>query len=480
MATTVVWLQQDLRLSDHPALTHAAQRGAVVPLYIWSPEEHGAWPPGGAHRWWLHHSLSRLSDDLKSRTSQLILRRGPSLEVLRAVVAECSADAVCWHTRYAPALRERDAKIADALTADGCTVRTFQSRILHDPDEIRTGSGTPYRVFTPFWRKFQQQLSISAPLGRPRLGQQRAPATWPRTEALDDLGLTPIAQDGVDWAEDIAATWTPGEDAAQRRLARFTEEILLAYPDQRNRPDRDGTSRLSPYLHHGEISPRQVWHAVQAWIQNGVMKEAATSYLSEIAWREFSYHLLYHYPQTPQEPLREKFAAFSWSDDSDALRRWQRGQTGFPIVDAGMRQLWATGWMHNRVRMITASFLTKDLLIPWQEGAHWFWDTLVDADLANNTMGWQWSAGSGADAQPFFRIFNPVSQGQRFDPKGAYVRQWVPELKALPDQYLHQPWEAPASVLEQAGVSLGETYPAPIVDHAEARDRALAAYQQIK
>jgi deoxyribodipyrimidine photo-lyase len=294
------------------------------------------------------------------------------------------------------------------------------------------------------------------------------------------LGLTPEAQDGVDWAKGFDDAWTPGEQTAHERLDYFIDALLLDYDEMRNRPDRDGTSRLSPHLHHGEISPRQVWTAVDDWVQNAAMREAADAFLQEIAWREFSYHLLVHYPETPTEVLRDKYADFPWKDDGDALERWQHGQTGYPIVDAGMRQLWERGWMHNRVRMIAASFLSKDLLLPWQTGARWFWDTLVDADLANNTMGWQWSAGSGADAQPFFRIFNPVSQSERYDPEGAYIRRYVPELADLPTEHLHAPWDAPDDVLDAVGITLGETYPEPIVDHRVAREEALDAYETIR
>ena len=474
----LVWLCHDLRLADNPALYRAAEGAeSVIPVFIWAPDEAGDWPPGGAHRWWLHHELEALGTSLQEAGSRLILRTGSSLDALRALADATGAEAVYWNTRYEPVLRARDEEVTEALQADGIDVRTFASRILHDPDAICTSSGGPYHVFTPFWKKLQGELKVADPLPVPDL---KAPALWPESTDLEALELTPEAQDGVDWAEGLRTTWTPGEDAAHDRLQAFINDILIDYPDHRNRPDLDGTSMLSPYLHHGTLSARQVWQAVNGWVQNGAMREAADVYLSEIAWREFSYHLLYHYPTTPTKPLREKFEAFAWEKDAGSLERWQRGRTGYPIVDAGMRQLWHTGWMHNRVRMIVASFLTKDLLIPWQEGARWFWDTLVDGDLANNTMGWQWSAGSGADAQPFFRVFNPVSQGERYDPEGAYVRRWIPELDGVPAAYIHRPWEAPGEVLKEAGVTLGEDYPEPIVDHGQARDRALAAYQDVK
>ncbi|NNF57536.1 MAG: deoxyribodipyrimidine photo-lyase [Rhodothermaceae bacterium] len=481
MAATLVWFRNDLRLADHPALTRATERGeAVIPVFIWASEEEGDWPPGGAHRWWLHESLHALDTDLRSRSSRLILRSGPSLDTLRALIDATGAEAVYWNARHLPALHARDAEVRDALEADGIAVRTFASRILHHPDAVETTSGGPYHVFTPFWKKLRSQLEVAEPLPVPRLGERRAPASWPESASLDDFDLTPVEQDGVDWAEAMRAEWTPGEAGAQDRLEHFIEEALIEYPTERNRPDKRGSSMLSPYLHHGELGPRQVWHAVNAWVHNGAMREAADVFLSEIGWREFGYHMLHHYPDLPMEPLKAKFADFPWRDDAEALERWQRGQTGFPIVDAGMRQLWALGWMHNRVRMIVGSFLTKDLLLSWQNGARWFWDTLCDGDLASNTLNWQWVGGCGPDAQPFFRVFNPITQGEKFDPDGTYVRHWVPELTELPDAYLHKPWEAPAEVLTEAGVTLGSTYPEPLVDHAEARERALDAYQTVR
>ncbi len=471
----VVWFLQDLRLGDNPALDHAvAEYDAVIPLYLWTPDEHGEWPPGGAAKWWLHHSLASLDGDLRQKGSRLVLRKGAAaLPLLRAVARETGARAVFWNARYEPALRERDREVVRELRGDGLTVQVFRSRILHDPRRIQTSDGNPYRVFTPFWKKLQDAMDVGATLDRPRMGESKAPARWPASESLGALGLDPKHQ----WADGLAEAWTPGEAGAQRRLDTFIERALLDYDEGRNRPDRDGSSRLSPYLQHGELSPRQVWNAVAGWVSNRTMKDAADAYLREIAWREFGYHLLFHFPHTTTEPLNEKFERFPWDASERDMKAWCKGRTGYPVVDAGMRQLWRTGWMHNRTRMIVASFLTKDLLIPWQDGARWFWDTLVDADLANNTLGWQWTAGSGADAQPYFRIFNPVSQGNRYDPDGAYVRAWVPELAELPSASIHEPWKAKNSVLEDAGVVLGDTYPSRIVDHREARDRALEAYQ---
>ena len=295
--------------------------------------------------------------------------------------------------------------------------------------------------------------------------------------ALSELGLLPT----IPWDGGLQATWIPGEAGAQARLETLVAGPLKAYHDLRNLPDKPGTSMLSPHLRFGEISPRQVWHRVQIALQQGEIPSGTDSvtFLNEIGWREFAYHLLYHFPQTVDTPLNPAFEAFPWRHDPTGLKAWQKGLTGYPIVDAGMRQLWHTGWMHNRVRMIVASFLTKDLILPWQQGANWFWDTLVDADLASNTLGWQWAAGSGADAAPYFRIFNPITQGEKFDPDGHYVRRWVPELAAMPAKWIHKPWEAPAEVLSSARVRLGENYPGPMVDHAQARLAALAAYKEI-
>ena len=487
--TAIVWFRNDLRLADNPALHRAVDdSAAVVPLFIWAPEEEGDWPPGGAHRWWLHHALQALDANLREKGSRLTLRTGESLRELRAVLCATGADAVYWNKRYAPALFQRDLAMEEALREDGTAFEVFDSRILHDPDRIQTTSGGPYHVYTPFWNKLKATLEVPPPLGAPHMGASNAPESWPASADIGELALTPEAQDGVDWAEGFRATWSAqgagravGEQGAHERLDFFLEHKLANYAELRDRPDRDGTSMLSPRLHHGELSPRQVWHAVQDWIQNGVMRAQADVFLQEIAWREFSYHILHHYPETLTEPLKEKFKAFNFKAQSKvALERWQKGQTGYPVVDAALRQLWRLGWMHNRMRMTVGSFLTKDLLIPWDEGARWFWDTLVDGDLGNNTMGWQWCAGCGADAQPFFRIFNPVSQGTKYDPNGDYVRRWVPELKDLPTKHLHAPWDAPEDVLDKTGVTLGETYPEPIVDHKTARERALERYNKIK
>ena len=475
---TILWFRLDLRLADNPALHAAMQRARpILPVYIWAPDEEKTWQPGGASRWWLHHSLARLDADLQKLGSRLIIRRGPALETLRQLAAETKAEAVFWHRRYEPALIARDSLIKKSLQGDGLTAESFNSALLHEPWEIQNSSGRPFQVFTAFWKNCLSKSEPVKPLPTPK--SLPAPVKWPKSEKLDALELLPK----INWADGIAAAWEPGEAGAAANLRQFIKNALVDYPDGRNRPDVRGSSRLSPHLHFGEISPRQVWRAVQDAVdanrQPGTSR-AASVYLSEIGWREFAHHLLFHFPRTTNEPLRPEFAKFPWRDDDTALRKWQRGRTGYPIVDAGMRELWATGWMHNRVRMIVASFLTKDLLIPWQEGAKWFWDTLVDADLASNTLGWQWTAGCGADAAPYFRVFNPVSQGNQFDPEGEYVRRWVPELAKLPAQWIHLPWEASADELSAAKIVLGKDYPKPMVDHGVARQRALAAWEKIR
>jgi deoxyribodipyrimidine photo-lyase len=444
-------------------------------VYIWAPQDEGSWAPGAASRWWLHHSLTALAHDLEQRGSRLILRTGRTEDELTQIIRRTKANAVFWNRRYEPALRERDKQLAAHLADLGVEVQTFNGDLLVEPAEVSTKQGKPYQVYTPFWRACGEHATPDEPLPCPE--QIPAPPRWPSRVALRRLGLLPK----VDWASGFRSVWSPGTAGAYAQLERFLESGIDGYDQDRNRPDLPGSSRLSPHLHFGEISPRTVWHMIQE-SQRGRRAGAAgaQTYRKEIFWREFAHHLLHWFPHTTDEPLRDTFRDFPWAEDAAALAAWQQGETGYPLVDAGMRELWTTGWMHNRVRMIVASFLVKDLLIHWRHGARWFWDTLVDADLANNTLGWQWTAGCGADAAPFFRIFNPVTQGERFDPHGRYVRQWVPELARLPDRWLHAPWTAPESTLASADVRLGDTYPQPIVDHSEARQRALDAYKAIK
>jgi deoxyribodipyrimidine photo-lyase len=475
---TLLWLRQDLRLDDNPALAAALSGGGtVVPVFLFAPAEEGDWGPGGASRWWLHQSLKNLAADLEQRGSRLCLRgTDDSLAELLRLARECGAQRVVWNRRYEPAIRARDQAVKTALRAAGLTAESSNGALLHEPWSVATRAGTPFQVFTPFWRHCLSLPDPAEPLPAP--SQLPAPPTWPAGVSLGSLGLLPHP----DWAAGLRDAWTPGAAGAHSRLRHFLDAAFADYARRRDRPDLAATSRLSPHLHFGEIGPRRIWHATRALAaaHGDESTWRRSQFLTELGWREFGHHLLYHFPDTPLLPLRGEFARFPWKSSTEALRRWQRGQTGFPIVDAGMRELWHTGWMHNRVRMIAGSFLVKDLLIAWQEGARWFWDTLVDADLASNTLGWQWVAGCGADAAPYFRVFNPVLQGAKFDPDGAYVKRWIPELSGLPAEWIHQPWAAPPAVLQAAGLQLGGDYPAPCVDHALARNEALAALAHIK
>ena len=477
-SSNLVWLRLDLRLTDNPALAAAVERGgAVIPVFIHAPEVESPWLPGGASCWWLHQSLRELAARLLERGSQLVIRRGPALATLRTLVKETGATAVFWNRRYEPAVIARDAKVKEGLRDEGLKVESFNAALLHEPWMIRNKSDKPFQVFTPFWKQCLNEPEPAEPLPAPK--NIFPPSKWPKSLALDELELEPKKN----WADGLRATWQPGEVGAIENLRKFLTQAFDDYSEKRNRPDITGTSRLSPHLHFGELSPRQIWHGLKAMAAKRGLPTATwrnSQFLAEVGWREFAHHLLFNFPHTHAEPLRPQFKHFPWRKDAAALRAWQKGRTGYPIVDAGMRELWTTGWMHNRVRMIVASFLVKDLLLPWPDGARWFWNTLVDADLASNTLGWQWTAGCGADAAPYFRIFNPVSQGEKFDPNGDYVRRWCPELAKLPDEWLHRPWEAPAEIFTRAGIQLGRDYPEPIISHATAREVALEAFARMK
>jgi deoxyribodipyrimidine photo-lyase len=457
--TAIVWFRQDLRVEDNPALFEACQNyKQVLPVYIWAPEEEGAWAPGGASKWWIHHSLESLDRDLQKIGLNLTIRVGSSQKELEKLIKETDATAVFWNRRYEPSSIERDKKIKANLKIK---TESFNGSLLWEPWTICNGSGNPYKVFTPYYKACLADIEPTPPLAIPKKSSSPKVNSVP----IAELNLLPR----IHWDAGMQATWKPSTEAAKKRLNYFLDKHVDAYSTDRDFPAIDGVSNMAPFLHHGNISARMIWHAT-----------SVQPFARQLVWREFAHHLLYHFPHTPEKPLRPEFENFPWKYDDKALHAWQKGLTGYPIVDAGMRQLWKIGYMHNRLRMIVGSFLVKDLLLPWNQGAAWFWDTLCDADLANNTLGWQWVGGCGADAAPYFRIFNPITQGEKFDPDGAFVREWVPELKGLSNEWIHKPWEAPPLILRAAGITLGKDYPFPLVDHSKARLEALAALEKIK
>jgi len=468
MSHGIVWFRRDLRLADNPALDAACRAHASVScVYVHAPHEEAPWAPGAASDWWLHQSLVALDASLQQRGTRLHVFRGDSSKVLLRLARASGAEDVYWNRLYEPATIARDTALKETLAQHGIAAHSTNAQLLVEPWQVQTKQGGPYKVFTPFWRGVRAGLSPTPPVAAPR---RIAGLPLEGSVPLDALELRPR----IAWDAGIARAWRPGEAGARKRFGAFLRRGLAEYRDGRDRPDADFTSRLSPHLHFGEIGPRQIAWRLLAPQGEAVGEAAREAFLRELGWREFSVHLLFHFPHTAEKNLNPQFDRFPWAPrDAEALARWQRGRTGVPIVDAGMRQLWRTGWMHNRVRMIVASLLTKNLRQHWLEGARWFWDTLVDADLANNTQGWQWTAGSGADAAPYFRIFNPVSQGERFDPDGAYVRKWVRELRGVPAPLVHQPWRD-ADLLRRTG------YPAPVVDLGESRAAALEAYQQMR
>jgi deoxyribodipyrimidine photo-lyase len=464
----IVWFRRDLRLTDQAALAAAAaNKGPVIPVFILDDEKAGSWKAGGASRWWLHHSLESLARGLGHLGSGLVLRRGDSAATILALAEEVGAVAI--HTGIMPEPWERaaDDAVAGALAGRDCAFHRHQTALMHDPDAITTQAGNPFSVFTPFANAFGRGVHPGPPAPAPK---HLPRTTLPKSDALADWRLLPT----IGWDSEISGHWTPGEAGAADVLDRFVGEAAEQYDIGRNEVAKEGSSSLSPHLHWGEISPWQVWAA----LETAKPGAGVTAFRRELVWREFTSHVLWHHPTLPEEPLRPEFSRFPWRRDKTGLRAWQKGATGVPVVDAGMRQLWSIGWMHNRVRMITASFLIKHLLVSWQEGEAWFWDTLVDGDLANNSANWQWVAGCGADPSPFFRIFNPVLQGKKFDPACDYVRRWVPELAPLDTKFIHDPWAAPPAALKAAGITIGKTYPAPLINLDEGRARALAALRQ--
>ena len=451
--SVILWFRQDLRLADNPALNAALASGAcIVPVYIWSPGEEGGWAPGAASRWWLHGSLSQLASRLAEKGAPLILREGPAEQALLSLARQSGSDAVYWNRRYEPAAVAVEAGLRVSLPAAGITPHSFQSALLMEPWAMQTQAGGAYQVFTPFWRSFLAKVTVASPTASPK--RLAAPERALPSLALPELGLLPKRA----WHTSLDEAWQPGEAAGREQLLGFARGALADYATARDRPDIAGTSRLAPYLHFGEVSPRQVWSAIgKASERAGISAETwrQDRYIAELVWREYAAHVLHHFPALPEGPRNAQFEKLAWRDDPQPFSAWCRGQTGHAMVDAGMRELWATGWMHNRVRMIAASLLVKNLLHRWQDGERWFWDTLVDADLASNALNWQWVAGTGPDAAPFFRVFNPDTQAQKFDPEGHYRRRWVPE----------------------AGTP---RYVQPIVELRSSRQRALEAYQALR
>jgi len=464
---TIVWLREDLRLFDNPALHHGASVGTVVPVFIY-PEGLGR-----ASYWWLHHSLEKLMLELKQQGVELILRKGKPEEVLHILFHELGANKVVWYRVYSPLGIKQGKLVKDSLGS--ANTQSFNGQLLIEPTQILNKQNLPFKVFTPFWRHCQRVLDPSPLLKEIKL---TGCSHSIKSDELLSWGLLPYKPD---WSEGLAKRWQPGEQGAQNRWEHFLESTVNRYKEGRDFPSKDNTSYLSPHLAFGEISTKQIWFDLQqAMASNEIDLNNAAKFLSEIGWREFSRYLLVHFPHIEEKPFNQKFTDFPWQNRPDLLLAWQKGLTGYPIVDAGMRELWETGYMHNRVRMVAASFLTKHCLTHWHEGMSWFWDTLVDADIANNTASWQWVSGCGADAAPYFRIFNPILQGERFDKQGDYIKKWVPELSELAPKFIHKPWEADQATRALAGVSLGDNYPWPVVDHKQARQEALDAYQAIR
>ena len=462
------WFRQDLRLSDNPGLSAASQSGHVLPVYILDDHNAAAHKMGAASRWWLHHSLTDLNTSLGGN---LRVYKGDATSIIIGLAEEYNIQEIYWNRCYEPWRTQRDAQIKKTLASKNINVHSYNSSMLWEPWNVLKNDGTPYKVFTPFYRKgCQNAQPPRKPVSAPQ-NLNLAEGNFGNC-SIEELGLLPQ----IRWDIQLEQHWEIGEIGAQKRLNDFITTGLHGYKNGRDRPAQNNVSRLSPHLHFGEISPNQAYYAALSQGENN----DTDTFLRELGWREFSYNLLYHNPDLPRKNLQRKFNNFPWLDNKSTLERWKRGMTGIPIVDAGMRQLWQTGYMHNRVRMIVGSFLVKNLLLHWSNGERWFWDCLVDADLSNNSASWQWIAGCGADAAPYFRIFNPVTQGQKFDPDGTYTRHFVPELKDLPDKYLFNPWEAPNSLLNQANVTLGKTYPEPIVDLKTSRQRALDAFQSLK
>ena len=475
----LLWFRQDLRLADNPALLAASQSGAdIIPVFILDDDSAASWRPGSASRVWLHHSLITLK---KSLSDHLHCFSGKADKIIPELCKELGISKVFWNRCYEPWQIERDSKLKTVLSEDGVEVCSSNGSLLWEPWEVLKKDRSPYKVFTPFFNKgclanlSPRALLLSAVRNELKFLKYDFSEFTHQSVYIEELNLLPEK----DWHKSLISHWDVGEAAATKKLDLFIKDKLDSYKEERDFPARESCSRMSPHLHFGEISPHQIWHALQQ-ADVALDQESVQKFQSEIAWREFSYYLLYHFPKVTDEEFNPKFCRFPWRDRSDDLKRWQRGITGYPLVDAGMRELWQTGFMHNRVRMVVASFLTKNLMIDWREGQRWFWDCLVDADLASNSASWQWVAGSGADAAPYFRIFNPVTQSEKFDPEGIYIRKYCPELARLDNKFIHKPWLASYTVLKKAGITLGKSYPRPMMDLKVSRGQALEAYKRLK
>ena len=475
MKKCVIWLRKDLRIHDHAGFAKAiANNYEIIPVFIWDEAEH-QWQEGAASQWWLYHALADLQEQIKNLGGKVYIHQpeeGQSVaDYLQALVKAYDAEVIYWGRRYEPEIVKRDTTLKQDLLNQEFEVKSFNTHLIYEPHTIRNKSGKHFKVFTPFWKhcltlEVGQLIQVSK--------EQWKKVNWHLTSAklsIDDLGLLPK----ISWDEGFYDHWKPQRNEGLKRLKEMVSTKYKTYNVERDLPAIDGTSQLSPYLQWGQISAHEIYHAFSKNYNDTI----ETGYLRQLFWREFSYHLMFNEPHTPNKALRSEYEQFPWERNEEFLNAWKKGQTGFPIVDAGMRQLWQTGWMHNRVRMIVGSLLVKHMLQDWREGASWFWDTLVDGDLANNTMGWQWIGGCGADASPYFRIFNPIIQGEKFDPKGAYVKKYCPELKDVPEAYIHKPWQMPEIELV-AGVTIGKTYPRPVISHLDGRQKALDAYAKFK
>ena len=470
--TAIHWFRQDLRLSDNPALDSAAQYETLIPIYILDEVNSGEFKMGAASKWWLHQSLTKLNESLDGK---LLVYQGNPHEILNKLIEEQEVSYVTWNRCYEPWRIDRDKEIKRKFEDKNVAVESFSASLLWEPWTISKDDGTPYRVFTPFYKKgCLNSEEPRLPAGKVDLSNLYSEDL--SSDSITDLNLLPT----IKWYKSFEEEWNPGEIGAEQNLNSFLDSGLLNYKEGRNFPSQEFVSRLSPHLHFGEISPNEVWYRAKTKEGISGIEKSLAHFHSELGWREFSYYLLYHFPDLPNKNFQEKFDIFPWQENEEFLALWQKGNTGYPIVDAGMRELWQTGYMHNRLRMIVGSFLVKNLLIDWRFGERWFWDCLVDADLASNSASWQWVAGSGADAAPYFRIFNPITQGLKFDPEGEYTKKYVPELRDLPNKYLFSPWEAPENILADAGIELGKNYPKPMVDLKLSRETALEAFATTK